>query len=316
MNREKHLSKIAFQAAKRTGLLNILGGQINKRLPKIVRITDEITEVTPRILELAKAGSVPEIVVGHFSHLDPVVGSELCQRLVKLAADAGIGENMTGFAVTIASSVPNGRQSKLMEAMYGTVEEYVNTRNVELFPITRIKDQRVYGMGKGYNELRPLIHKLRQKGVGAMIFPGGTVQAGRHPQGASGNEIFGLQKVEGNDLLEVYGLMERSGRHIGQVPYFLPIGVDKTYLLFSSDKLRPTVAGIASLYPGFSRLLSFGSFEQIVVDIRVGMPLTADDMKSSLGADWKKNSQDTNDFLMKKVAELLPPHARGYYSSW
>ena len=295
------------------GVFDRFAEQVHQRLPGQVRIQGETAEFTSRFINLTAQGFVPLIFGGHFNHLDPVVESHFCQHLVDLAEEVGLGENLKGFVATLARSVSEGQQSDFMQVMYPHMEAYANKRKVEFFPITREKDTEMYGMKLGINEKRPLVSRLRQKGMGGLILPGGSVQPGRHPKGASGDQIFGLQEVESTELPELFDFMERSGRLIHQQPYFLPIGVSRTYRLFSSDSKLPTPEGLISLYDGISQLSGIFGFKRMYVDIRPGMPLTEEDMTDNLGSDWMSNPKETTFFLMKQAAQLNLPHERGFY---
>jgi hypothetical protein len=312
---KKWLLKGVLNLLDKSGALEKIGNSVKRNLPGIVSISEFSPLLTARLSDLTTQGMVPLVVIGHFNHLDPIVASNLCQTLINKAQREGVGENLQGFVATIAKSVPAGHQSRLMEKMYPKANTYAAERGVELFPVTREKDKK-YNMVKDHHtEIFSLARKIRRKGIGVVILPGGTVQAGRHPEGATKDQINGLQEVTDSDLVDMFNIMEKLGRSFGQRPFYLPVGINRTYRMFSADSLWPTPEGIISLSGKLSKALKLFGFERIIVGINVGMPITEEDMAEKLGNDWKKDPSIVNQFLMKQVAGLLPPHARGFYSS-
>lgn len=302
---ESGLAREVLVRLREAGVMDRLGQAVNHRLPRLIKISGITPEFSSRFRELTGQGMVPLVVAGHFAHVDAVVISDLCFTLQELASEAGLQENLRGFAMTLARSVPEGHQSVFMQSIYSRMEEYARARNVEFIPVTRERDQERYGMRGSLNEKRPLVSKFRQKGIGGVMFAGGSVQPGRHPNG-NHDEIYGLQEVEDTDLPSLFDLMERSGRHIVQKPYILPVGIDGTYRLQNSDSLFPTLEGVVSLYDIPSYLLGLVGFQRVNVEINVGMPMT-DEI-------WRERPQDLNSLVMQRVARLLPPHTRGFYN--
>lgn len=307
---------ISIGTAGRIGVLDMFANSVAYRLPRVVEVQGLTPQFTDRFLDLTRQGMVPEIVVGHFSHLDHVVISHFCQSLLDLATSQGLGNNLNGFVETLALSVPQGQQSKFMQRMYSKMEEYANARGVEFIPITRNVDMERYGMPKVVSEARPLVTKLRQKGVGLLVSPGGSVQPGRHPKGASRDQIFGLQEIKDESILSSFDLMERSGKRFDQQPYFLPVAVNRTYKVFNPDNLLPTPEGLISLYDKLSWFFSLVGFKRIEITITPANPQTTEDLKSRFGSEWRKYPKEVTDFLMTEVARNLSPNARGYYGKF
>lgn len=306
----------ALKIGIRVGAIDWFAKGVLKRLPNLVRVQGLTPEFISRFQDLTGRNMVPLGVAGHFSHLDHVVVSDLCYKLISLAGNAGLGDNLHGFVETLAKSNPDGRQSKFIQGVYSRMEVYAKDNYLKFIPITRAKDAERYGMPQGISDKRPLIAALRQKGVGALISPGGSIQPGRHPKGASRDSINGLQEIKDTDVLDMFYLMERLGKRIGQEPYFLPIAIDGTYRLYSSDSLLPTPEGVISFYRIPSRILGLFGFKRMMVTITPGMPLTAEDMVNRLGVDWRNHPKEAIDFLMIEVARKLPPNARGYYGKF
>lgn len=309
--RKKAFNKL-MEVGVRTGFLDKFADSVAQRLPRLVQVQGLTPEFTSKFLDLTRINMVPEVVIGHFSHLDHVVVSHFCHKLKSLTDEAGLGDNLNGFVETLARSVSEGQQSVFMMGVYSRMEAYAKERDLEFIQITRDEDVDRYGMSKKISERRLLVNRLREKGIGLLVPAGGSVQPGRHPKGASGDQIFGLQEILDTDILDLYDLMKRLGRHSNQEPYFLPLAVDKTYRIYNVDSLLPTPEGLFSIYAP-SRILDLLDFLRVGVKITPAMPLTPEDMAKNLGSDWRSNSKEAVDFLMTEIARNLPPNARGYY---
>ncbi|MBI2593383.1 hypothetical protein HYW44_01965 [Candidatus Daviesbacteria bacterium] len=311
------IKRQALGFAERAGLVNQLGRHIASRFPKIVRVDPFTPEFQTAFRGLTDDGGVPLLVFGHFNHMDPIVGAHLCKGLVDLSKEGDPKKQLNGFVATLAKSVKEGKQSPLLKGLYPTMEAYANLRSVEFVEITREVDVRRYGMKKDRAEIDLLKARVKREGVGVVILAGGTVQPGRHPEGKKGDDIFGLKKLEDGDtdITSMFAVMGRWGRDLNQYPYFVPVGINRTYRFLSSDSLMMTPEGIASIYDRPWKILSLLGIERMFVDIKVGMPLMAEDMAGSLGTDWRNNPNEINNLLMRRVALLLPPNARGEFSN-
>lgn len=330
------VSKVAidglFNGLEAIGAVDKFGDLVNERVPGIINVQWIIPGSKEKFIKLTEEGFIPLGFAGHFVWYDAVLASEVCSTLQLLAQRQGLGDNIRGFALTLARSVAEGQQSRFMKAIYPKMEEFANARNVEFIPITRKKDGK-YGMLTGLNleEKRPLVSMFRQRGIGGMIFPGGSVEPGRHPKDGTRDDINGLQEITDSDLWDVFELMERLGqRHTGQEPYFLPMGINRGYRLQSPESKLPTPEGVVSLFDGLSDVLQKSvGFRRVIADINIGMPQTLNDIIVALGSEWEgrvRNRKNTsewdkailklNTYLMKQVADLLEePQARGFYGN-
>lgn len=330
----KNVKRGAFDASVvalgTVGVLDVFANAVSDRLPRLVRVEGITPEFTNKFLNLTREHMVPEGVMGHFTHLDHVVVSHLCQNLLDLAEQNGLRDNLNRFAITLALSVRNGKQSAFMQRMYPKMEAYVNARGLDFITFTREKDVKVFGMVKGKSsELRGLANRLNQPGAGIIVPAGGSVQPGRHPEGAKEDEVFGLQRIDvtkdkddidpskGNGILKIFDKMQLRYRTLGQRPYILPISINRTWRVFCSDSLLPTPEGLISLSNRASELLIPRGFERMEIIIVVGDPIREEDFVSKLGTDWKKHPQEATDLIMIEVARnLRRAEARGYYGQF
>src|SRR5688572_19340948 len=98
-------------------LLDTFGAAIRWRLPSMIRVFRQYPAFDNRFLELTEQGGLPAKVVTHFNHLDPVGEAVAADKMLKLAAEHGLEENLNGFAVTLASSVGGGQQSPFLQGV-------------------------------------------------------------------------------------------------------------------------------------------------------------------------------------------------------
>lgn len=304
------------------GVIDKFGDDVKAALPRAVSVHGITEEFKASFLSLISQGFLPEGYFGHFTHLDHVVLSEGFNVLIEMAKDAGYSDKLRRFGITLATSVRGGQQSQFLRAIYSKMESYVNERNTDFLEITRAdKDVERYGMKSKISEKRALLYVLRQEDVGIAIPAGDSVEPGRHPKGATGDRINGLQQIKDTDLVDLYVTMERY-----RPTFFQPMAVIGTWRFFSSDSLLPTPEALAYFYQGrqlsiawlfeldLNRAFSFLAISpDISIDIIFGMPIPPEEIVSNLGSNWRKDPQDVNLFLMTRQASLLPDYAKGYY---
>lgn len=305
----------------RIGVLDKFGSNVRQNFQDVVRVQGLTPEFTSRFIDLTAQGSVPLMYAGHFIHIDANFMAEGFHALQGLAQNSGLGENLTSAVITIAKSVSNGRQDRFMQRMFPYMEGHANDRNVIFVEVTREKDVEKYGMDKKTSEARPLVAKLRQRGTAAIVFPYGSIEAGRTKESGHRGEINGLMRLvdpkDGEpktDLFEMYQAMESLGRRTKQTPYFLPVGLSRSYKVQNPDNYLPTLEAILSLYDKPSRILRFFGLKRLIVDVTFGMPITAEMLEKRFSSSWKEHFDEVNDFLMEQVAQLVIPSERGEYS--
>lgn len=297
----------------KTGLLDRFGRRLDERFPEMITLQTYSPQIRDRILELTNRNMVPEMVVGHFGHSDPLVVAEMCEELVQLTENCDYP--IRRFVTTLASSVPGGQQSSLMSVLYGHAQAYAANRHVELVPVTRTVDVSRYKMASSVSEKKPLLATLAEdgEGVGAIIMAGGSVQPGRKLTGGAKGKINGLLDIGKIDHITAMNrILHVSGRKDGREPYILPVGVDKTHRFFSPDYLLPTPEGIASVYDLAGKVLRLFGVRMLSMDVRIGMPITSEQMQQELGTGWRKRPAEVNSIVMREIARLVPRTSRGY----
>lgn len=315
---KKKAVNAALNAAIKVGAMDWFIGEVYSRLPRLIRIKEFSPEFTNKFLDLTRDNQVPEIVEGHFDHLDHIVGSHFCTKLIDLSKQAGQGKELNGFMETLATSVVGGQQSIFLARAFPKMAGYAKIRGLTLVPVTRTVDVERYDMNKSMGELRTLVESTRQEKVGVIVPAGGSVEPGRHPKGCSGDNINGLQEIKDNYILTTYRAMEISGKCLDphQRPYILGLAINRSYRILSSDSLLPTPEGMISLYDRLSDTLALFGFERMIVDISPTMPIAEEDLVNNLGSNWRRNTPEVNQFVMIQIAKELPENARGYYGKF
>ncbi len=297
-----------LQQLNRLGILDFFGQQLKNRLSGMVKLSTT-PEFEERTAALIKEGHVPIVASAHFTHLDPGPYSHLTQQMIEQARLVGYADNLHRFVAPIALSVPLGRQGIFLERMYRPIREYSAERGLELKSVTRAADEQRYdGMKRTKSELGNFLEELEAGGTGVLVLMGGSVQPGRH-KGAGRDNIFGLQRIKDGHLAATIRVMLAKGRGAGREAFVIPAGIDGVWRGLNSDKLRPTKRGVASLFIPIFRPL-FGTY----MHVRADNPITMEDLASNLGKEWRRNPDTVNDFVMTRVALLVPPYARGDYS--
>lgn len=173
------------------------------------------------------------------------------------------------------------------------------SKGLNMVPVIREDDRIKYKMvGSNRGAIERIINAPKDD-YGLAVFPEGTVQGGR--SGKDGN-INGMQKVEGGGiLLRCISFWENQGNK----SVLLPVGIINSYQIFKpdtyeiSEKAFGMVSGAIPL--------------EKVVKVAIGTPITEEDAEKELGVPLDGKSQEHIDYLMGKIANLLPKEARGYY---
>lgn len=240
---------------------------------------------------------IPIIYANHQSHADGIALAVISDYLMRLST-------LKGFAVPIAASMESGDQSLELKKSFDLLRPAVEGMGLVSVPVTRKKDVKQYDMDRRRitAEVSKFAEKIKE-GYGIALLPEGSVQGGRHPAGSGIDEINGMQTAERGALLGFRNLVARVGKPIGKSPFFIPVGLHGGYRFVQSPeggKPKPTNRGWLALGLG---MLSIRTMQ---IQANLGMPIRTEQLSLYQG-------QEEN-YLMRRVAELVPPIARGVYS--
>lgn len=265
------------------------------RIKRIFNFGEDFQLKLVKFAEKIKGGYSPIIYANHQSHADGVVISIVIEELRKLLPN----NTLNGFLCPVAASMASGDQNDKVQGGTFMFQPIFNKIGFIYVPIIREDDRRKYGMeGSNREAIEKLITAPKQK-FGITVFPEGTVRGGR--KDSEGN-IFGMQKVAGGGiLLRCIKMWEMNG----QKSVLLPVGITDSYKIFDPDSYAVPL-------PLLQMIAGIGQVTQMV-NARVGESFTPNEIKIDIGGDLDAKSQDHADYLMRKIASLLPERARGYY---
>lgn len=269
-------------------------------------------QVNNHFLKLIAEGGVPVLYFNHEGHADGIAISVISAYYRDLAAtQPQVEPSLKGFAIPIAKSMATGDQSQELKQSYDLLKEAAHLKGLEEVPATRIKDG-IYGIDRKeiLAEMWPFVRRIRQ-GYGIALLPEGSVQGGRHPQGTSREEIYGMQEVKNNNLIGFFDLINKVVGPKGKKPFYFPGGLHGSFRIMEApEDGKPflTPLGKLSLAVGASIGVSL-----LRIQANMLMPYSEDEIIRDLGENWKEDPIAFNRYAMRKVSLGIPRIARGVY---
>ncbi len=266
----------------------------------------------------------PFVIYTHEAQVDGIGAAVVGERLMQLSQEAGRVPQLRGYVMPVARSLFEGQQSRKLQIAFHIFNVLVSRKGLKTFPYTREKDEKEFGMNRQHlvSELRPLVTRIKQ-GYAAATFASGSVEAGRHDEGRDPEEIHGLQRLTGTDILTLSRVVRSANRE--RRMFFVIIGLHGGFRLQSPNKgkLYPTNEGLAS-FLGWPENFP-PHIRHVKMEANLGTIITDGQMADRFGRDWVTAGKDKsiesigrvqsiNDYIMGHAALLLPPHARGAYS--
>lgn len=287
-----------------SGVINFLAGRV---IDNVV-IVNSTVAVEGRFQQLIAEGGVPIVYANHQGHADGLAMAKVAEHLRDLTLQNG-QHFVRGLAVILAKSMVSGHQSKELTSIYDLVIGACRQRGVVPIPITRKKDEG-YGLSRLQvaAEILPLIKSLRD-GYGMAFLPEGSVQGGRHPKGSGIENIYGIQELDNNRLMEFFQLISRK---ISRKPFFMPIGLHGSYRIMQSEegsKPKLTPKGKWSLIAALGMPIGV-----LRIKTNLLMPFAEEEIIQDLGSDWLKDGPVFNRYAMKRLLPGIPSAAQGVYS--
>lgn len=224
----------------------------------------------------------------------------------------GMGEaRPEHFNVIVAHSLTTGNQMGDLGSSSSAMKQMFEKENVHFLEVMRDKDVVNYQReGIPEEEIQQAIRfsrnnmlkaylSLKKDNCGTFVFPAGTtVEADRDERG----NRKGMQKVETPILPGFVEAARRFGREVA----FLPVGHVNTFRIVEPRETRGKP--LAYIGIGMERI---GLGAPKLAKTVIGEPFTLSQMES-FQIDLR-NGEEVNDFAMRRVAQLLPVDARGYY---
>lgn len=297
---------------------------LTKRLDACVDLTvvpgfDEV------FTENIKAGD-PIAVFSHQAHADGILASVAVDYLLNLAEKAGREPKLRGFVLTVAKSLVEGHQSRVLQGFYYPISFLMSRKGLRTISYTRKADKDRYGMSRDGNQGEiDLVQEELRKNYRLAVFAEGTVQGGRHRRGDDPENIFGMQEVTSKVLINAARLtkMENGGKPI----FFVTMGLHGGFRLQSPNKemLGPTKQGLATLFgvpewliPHVKGEATLGGIipESVLVE-RFGknwIKAGREKNRNGNGCDDVELVKAINRSVMEDVARFVPVRAKGAYT--
>ncbi len=298
--------ELSVRPAKEFVTRNIAGiflGRIDSRVAKTLEpeFADGFEDTFREAMK--NKDTIPILISSHQGHPDGVTAAVLSKKLTGLANEVRDGK-FPGFQLIIAASIRAGHQGLLLKeiAVQGE-KDYLPRYHLRFLDLVRKKDVERYNMRPNtFPFIRGLINAI-QAGHGLILFPEASVESGRRiKSGPNKNRIKGMQRFNGVD----FDLIIEAVRKNHKKALFIPVGSHGAFNIVDPDHKRPPLKTIAALaIPVSQRLMT----------VKVGQPINYADLVNDLQQQGQEvTSENIGNFLGHRVAELLPPHARGVYA--
>lgn len=273
----------------------------------LLRRIDLLTEYTNsddrvgRFSDLIDSGAYPIIYSNHTHHLNIAAFSRIWDALDVRPQKA---------YVIVAHSLTAGKQTPDLARRSNAIKKLLASNNLHFLEVARPKDIEEYRQSGVVEEeikraqrqsaesMRTVLESISDN-EGLFVFPAGTTEEavldkdGVRP---------GMLEVRTPIMPHVLERAMRKGREVA----LLPVGNANTFRIAEPRGTSPTIS--AKLGIGMDML---GFVPNKLAKVVIGEPYTLSEMATE-GTDLRA-SNEVNDYVMGKVAMLLPPEARGYY---
>lgn len=275
-------------------------------------------EVGNAVMEQMAKGNMPCVISNHEGHGDGIPFAVAAEYMMALWSQIGRDHPsrfpLRGFVAPMARSWATGHQGDHLKNSYELLNPAAQRMGLFTMPHTRPKDIRKYGLPKELlrQERNEFEVKLND-GFAPMVLPAASVQGGRHPEGASMEDIYGMPLIKNNVIRDCYEAANNAASNlIGGESFFVPLALHGSFRYVRTEgdnEPKLTSRGILSLALGAVGL----PLVLPKMQAKMLMPLTNEKMKADLGSDWLKDSMALNGHIMRLIAAALPPQARGAY---
>lgn len=258
---------------------------------------------------------VPFVYSNHHGHIDGFAYAVLTEYLCQIASETPGAFPLKGLAMPIAKSFIEGQQGLGPRLWYHFFNSTLRSMGYLTLPATREVDGK-YGMSRDgvVGEILP-IARLINKGYGMALLPEGTVQGGRHPEGAGVEDIYGMQQIKDDYLKEFSKIALKMAGRSDRGIFFVQMGVDGSYRLqYSPENVqkegppRVTKEGLRAFKQAF-----LGQDPEVWIDARVNRLITVDELIHKLGNNWLEDGARLSDDLMAQVLPSIPERVWGEY---
>lgn len=281
------------------GVRDRIGEYIVSSVERLAKVQPSSEGFKGEFCQLLSRGLRPIIVSNHQSHADGFIMCKVVEMLRKLTSERGLSADLR-FVMPVAASMVSGHQNKILQRVYHLTYEAMLRKGIMCLPYTRRVDEARYGLKSNSSEVKRMRETIANGGCGLIVFPEASVAGGRYITEGGGRKTRGMIEIADDALTMPYRLM----RHSQQEGFFLPVGIDGSHRIFSPDTYAPKT---------WLAYLTFLGVGLHLASVRIGRPITAQELQSNLGDNWLMVRGELNRFVMGRVATLVPEHARGVY---
>ena len=271
---DQHSILAALMATDRKMLLD--------RVDSLFRFSDTSMSFIDRFVDLIQQGHVPVIYANHQSYADGMALSQITKYIM----GKGLSGRLNGFLLPVAKSIETGDQGSEIQVITTMFTQVTTERGLLSVPIIRDKDKEEYGLEGSNTESYARLSNALEDGYGLAIFPEGTMEGGRKD---TDGRIKGMQQVSRSLLAGRLKVWLRKGR----TSVVLPVGIHGGYRIQHPDEKGKVSEDV---------------LEMVAEDCPVKSRVTI-----TVGKPFIPDAAVNDDSLMRRVAQLLPPEARGYY---
>lgn len=292
---------------RHTGILNhivdIMGPQL--RTAAIERLASKTEIIYPQgfneeYRSAIRKGYFPIVISSHQGHIEVVTISFLTKHLVREANDIlPQGQKTKGFLLPVATSLATGDQDPRLKLLYDSARSIMERNGLFSVNLTRPKDVRNYGLLPNKREFfMGMLMRIDQGYTGIVIFPEGTVQAGRRK---NDGKIHGMQAFEEGSVRNMISLVQSRNKNI----IFIPVAISGGPDVFNQNTNVPSLKAFGALFPGVSN----------GIKINVELPVKSDSEEISdlVKNDTIQGNRQMNEFFAFRIASMLPNEERGVY---
>ncbi len=235
--------------------------------------------------DLINQGLIPVVYGNHLSLADKFAAS-----LVTKDITSRVPQQVQDFRTVVAASLEGGQQGEYVSGIINYFETVYAERGYgrDIPFVTENDRQQRDVEGSNLASVRTFLKAANEKS-GIVIFPEGTMDGGR--MGPDGVPL-GLRRVDEKGLLFT---APKTWARRGRGTVFLPLGI------VGSNDVFPPDHGKNRLSSEVMSMLTGDQVARQLVTVSVGKPFVY-------------SADQTPDFMMRKIAALLPPAQKGHYS--
>ncbi len=198
----------------------------------------------------------------------------------------------------VAKSMGTGDQGAFLKDIYTLgVKENFERNNIEPIEVVSENDRKQRNLSSDLAAVRMLMSSFREKNTAMMVHVEGTMHSGR--VNGSTSEINGMTEMD-----ERFKKLLVKELKTGEDMVFLPVAMDKGYKIYDPDTRKFTKKGLKEIAVSELSNLWGVPYANPFGFVNIGTPFRGNEISGS---------SNPGEEIMKRIAKLMPPYARGIY---